>query len=162
MTWRLWTLHHVLYNGVRRVVFEWLFRVSDDRWLMVIECTGRQVSFWERVKWCCLLSRILPPVLTDERAFHQRQTKQTLRSEKVIYPVKNIDNSLGIIGLLKRVKHLQWKLVLQSYKAKTHYMWHWSTKAVLSRWSIFVAIAKNTLYGSKLYIFILCQKSLGY
>ncbi len=28
--------------------------------------------------------------------------------------------------------------------------------------AIFVAIANNTLYGSKLYIFILCQKSLGY
>ncbi len=26
--------------------------------------------------------------------------------------------------------------------------------------AIFVAIANNTLYGSKLYIFILCQKSL--
>ncbi len=26
----------------------------------------------------------------------------------------------------------------------------WSTKPVLSRWSIFVAIANNTLYGSKL------------
>ncbi len=35
-------------------------------------------------------------------------------------------------------------------------------KPVLSRWGIFVAIAKNTLHGSKLYIFILCQKSLGY
>ncbi len=32
----------------------------------------------------------------------------------------------------------------------------------LSRWGIFVAIAKNTLYGSKLSIFLLCQKSLGY
>ncbi len=31
----------------------------------------------------------------------------------------------------------------------------WSTKPVLSRWSIFVAIANNTLYGVKLYIFIL-------
>ncbi len=31
-----------------------------------------------------------------------------------------------------------------------------------SRWGIFVAIAKNTLYGSKLLIFILCQKSVGY
>ncbi len=38
----------------------------------------------------------------------------------------------------------------------------WSTKPVLSRWGIFVAIANNTLYGSKLYIFILCQKSLAY
>uniref|UniRef100_A0A673L5W7 Bifunctional heparan sulfate N-deacetylase/N-sulfotransferase 1-like n=1 Tax=Sinocyclocheilus rhinocerous TaxID=307959 RepID=A0A673L5W7_9TELE len=36
------------------------------------------------------------------------------------------------------------------------------TKAVLSRWGIFVAIANNTLYGSKLSIFLLCQKSLGY
>ncbi len=32
----------------------------------------------------------------------------------------------------------------------------------LSRWGIFVAIANNTLYGSKLLIFLLCQKSLGY
>ncbi len=38
----------------------------------------------------------------------------------------------------------------------------WSTKPVLSRWGIFVAIANNTLYGLKLYIFILCQKSLAY
>ncbi len=29
-------------------------------------------------------------------------------------------------------------------------MWPWSTKAVLSRWGIFITIAKNTLYGSKL------------
>ncbi len=29
----------------------------------------------------------------------------------------------------------------------------WSTKPVLSRWSILVAIANNTLYGLKLYIF---------
>ncbi len=38
----------------------------------------------------------------------------------------------------------------------------WSTKPVLSHWGIFVAIANNTLYGSKLYIFLLCQKSLAY
>ncbi len=38
----------------------------------------------------------------------------------------------------------------------------WSTKPVLSHWGIFVAIANNTLYGLKLYIFILCQKSLAY
>ncbi len=36
------------------------------------------------------------------------------------------------------------------------------TLAVLSHWGIFVTIANNTLYGSKLYIFILCQKSLAY
>ncbi len=36
------------------------------------------------------------------------------------------------------------------------------SKPVLSRWGIFVAIANNTLYGSKLYIFLLCQKSLAY
>ncbi len=35
-------------------------------------------------------------------------------------------------------------------------------KAVISSTGIFVAIANNTLYGSKLYIFISCQKSLGY
>ncbi len=38
----------------------------------------------------------------------------------------------------------------------------WSTKPVLSHWGIFVAIANNTLYGLKLYIFLLCQKSLAY
>ncbi len=38
----------------------------------------------------------------------------------------------------------------------------WTTKPVLSRWSIFVAIANDTLYGLKLYIFLLCQKSLAY
>ncbi len=42
------------------------------------------------------------------------------------------------------------------------YMCPWSTKAVLSNTGIFVAIANNTLYGSKLSIFLLCQKSLGY
>ncbi len=31
----------------------------------------------------------------------------------------------------------------------------WSTKPVLSRWGIFVEIANNTLYGSKLYIFFM-------
>ncbi len=40
------------------------------------------------------------------------------------------------------------------------YMWPWSTKAVISSTAIFVAIDNNTLYGSKLYIFLLCQKSL--
>ncbi len=33
---------------------------------------------------------------------------------------------------------------------------------VLRRWGIFAAIDNNTLYGSKLYIFLLCQKSLGH
>ncbi len=42
------------------------------------------------------------------------------------------------------------------------HMWPWTTKPVLSRWGIFVAIAKNTLHGSKLLIFLLCQKSLGH
>ncbi len=37
-----------------------------------------------------------------------------------------------------------------------------STKAVISNTAIFVAIDNNTLYGSKLYIFLLWQKSLGY
>ncbi len=41
-------------------------------------------------------------------------------------------------------------------------MWPYTTKPVLSHMGIFVAIAKNTLCGSKLSIFILCQKSLEY
>ncbi len=35
-------------------------------------------------------------------------------------------------------------------------------KTVVSYMGIFVAIANNTLYGSKLSIFLLCQKSMGY
>ncbi len=34
------------------------------------------------------------------------------------------------------------------------------TKPVLSYWGILVVIDNNTLYGLKLYIFILCQQSL--
>ncbi len=37
----------------------------------------------------------------------------------------------------------------------------WSTKPVLSRGSIFVAIANNTLYGSKLYIFLFMPKIIS-
>ncbi len=37
----------------------------------------------------------------------------------------------------------------------------WSTKPVLSRWGIFVAIANNTLYGSKLYIFSFMPKIIS-
>ncbi len=32
----------------------------------------------------------------------------------------------------------------------------------LSRWGMFVAIARNKMYGLKLLIYLLCQKSLGY
>ncbi len=42
------------------------------------------------------------------------------------------------------------------------YMCPCSTKAVISNTGIFVAIDNNTLYESKLYILLLCQKSLGY
>ncbi len=41
-----------------------------------------------------------------------------------------------------------------------HKMCPLSNKAVISSTAIFVVMANNTLYGSKLYIFILCQKSL--
>ncbi len=37
----------------------------------------------------------------------------------------------------------------------------WSTKPVISRWGIFVAIANNTLYGSKLYIFLFMPKIIS-
>ncbi len=82
----------------------------------------------------------------------------------------------------KKTKHLQlhvflhsFKHVLDNYKTIWKYvsmfegiclclskMWPWTTKPVLTRWGIFVTIAKNTLCGSKLSIFILCKKSLGY
>ncbi len=41
-------------------------------------------------------------------------------------------------------------------------LWPWTTKPVLSRWGIFVAISNNTLCVSKLFIFLLCQKSSGH
>ncbi len=44
----------------------------------------------------------------------------------------------------------------------TLYLWPWSTNAAISRTGIFVAIANNTLYGSKWSIFLLCQTSLGH
>ncbi len=54
-----------------------------------------------------------------------------------------------------------WPLTLTNCLSDDPYhMWPWSTKPVLSRWGIFVVIANNTLYGSKLLMFPLCQKSL--
>ncbi len=41
-------------------------------------------------------------------------------------------------------------------------MWPCSTKPVISRWGLFVAIVNNTLYWSKLMIFLSWQKSLWY
>ncbi len=49
-----------------------------------------------------------------------------------------------------------WRVPLIFFRAYIYiyiYVWPWTTKPVLSRWGIFVAIAKNTLYGSKLSIF---------
>ncbi len=61
-------------------------------------------------------------------------------------------------GLISNTRLTSWS----EFGVKTcFYMCPWSTKAVLSRWGIFIEIAKNTLYGSKLLIFLLCQKSLG-
>ncbi len=45
------------------------------------------------------------------------------------------------------------------YNLCSRHMWPWSTKAVLSRWGIFIAIANNILYGSKLYIFLFYAKN---
>ncbi len=66
---------------------------------------------------------------------------------------------------MKSQSHDFWKPLPQVYRFLYECfcdLWPWSTKAVLSHWGIFVAIANNTLYGSKLLIFLLCQKSLGY
>ncbi len=63
---------------------------------------------------------------------------------------QNIDN-----------QQISWKDELITAQ-KNLYMWPCSTKAVISNTGIFVAIANNTLYGSKLSIFLLWQKSLGY
>ncbi len=41
-----------------------------------------------------------------------------------------------------------------------HYVFNFTYVSLEHSQSIFVAIDNNTLYGSKLYIFIICQKSL--
>ncbi len=57
--------------------------------------------------------------------------------------------SLGLVCSLHFLK-------IHFYFSHLHYLdvWPWTTKPVLSHWGIFVAIAKNTLYGSKLSIHI--------
>ncbi len=65
-------------------------------------------------------------------------------------------------GSTNILKYLFIYLFLISNDYLTFVTLAWSTKPVLSRWSVFVAIANNTLYGLKLYIFLLCQKSLAY
>ncbi len=99
--------------------------IADWRPLSELEGRCWSESVWsDAVFWVDLKGGIPPPVPTDERAFHQRHCKClknslvcTLRSEKVIYSVKNTDNRLGT-GLVKRVKAFTMELVLQSYKAK--------------------------------------------
>ncbi len=49
-----------------------------------------------------------------------------------------------------------------NHRVRQKYTSPWSTKPVISSTAIFVAIDNNTFYKSKLYIFIICQKSLGY
>ncbi len=48
------------------------------------------------------------------------------------------------------------------YQYIVRYKAYVTTKAVISNTGIFVAIDNNTLYGSKLSVFLLCHKSLGY
>ncbi len=66
-----------------------------------------------------------------------------------------------LVVLIKHLKHLLINFLI-SNDYLTFVTLAWSTTPVLSRWGIFVAIANNTLYGLKLYIFLLCQKSLAY
>ncbi len=65
-------------------------------------------------------------------------------------------------GGSNHLKYLLIYLFLISNDYLTFVTLAWSTKPVLIHWGIFVAIANNILYGLKLYIFILCQKSLAY
>ncbi len=58
--------------------------------------------------------------------------------------------------------NLTFKVFIFSNDYLTFVTLAWSTKAALSRWGIFVAIANNTLYGIQLKKYILCQKSLAY
>ncbi len=46
----------------------------------------------------------------------------------------------------------------QKCKSESAQMWTWTSKPVISSTSIFVAIANNTLYGSKLLIFSFMPK----
>ncbi len=53
--------------------------------------------------------------------------------------------------------------VFEAQSSDREFVWiFWLKWPWPSRWGIFVAIANNTLHGSKLSIFLVCQKSLGY
>ncbi len=68
------------------------------------------------------------------------------------------DTHMAVINPLTANKRDQ----CQQHRRLSVRMCPWSTKPVISSTGVFVAIANNTLYGSKLYIFLLCQKSLEY
>ncbi len=65
-----------------------------------------------------------------------------------------------LIAIFAENINLQTKKLWTKSGFSNQYMWPWSTEAVISSTGVFVAIANNTLYGSKLYIFL--PKSLGY
>ncbi len=46
--------------------------------------------------------------------------------------------------------HKKYIIILIAYI----YIWPWTTKPVLSRWGIFVAIANNTLYNTLTHIWV--------
>ncbi len=62
-----------------------------------------------------------------------------------VYPTPTRLALLTLAWRERQCDHLQ-SVTLVSFN---RIMWPWSTEAVLSRWGIFVAIANNTLYGSK-------------
>ncbi len=119
--------------------------------------------------------RLIRPLLCTENEHVNRRQKKTRETE--IKRVKSL-RSAGAAGssssLTLSITHVM-QLISEQWPADNlittfHYksdpgsdgkfkldnfkMWLWTTKAVISNTGIFVAIANNTLYGSKLYIFM--------
>ncbi len=84
-------------------------------------------------------------------------------SQFLLFPLRIL--SLCPVSLYLTILTYSFRILsLQSHKFISHNsefssqnweteLWPWTTKPVISRWGIFVAIAKNALYGSKLLIF---------
>ncbi len=116
--------------------------------------------------------------LSDIRSDFHNSKMKTQNSERQIWIVKCKQNSAGKVRIIRCQLKIQRKsencemeswnckkvriliCIISFHKFFPCQMWPWTTKQSLV--GIFVAIAKNTMYGSKFLLFLLCQTSLGY
>ncbi len=105
-------------------------------------------------------------LLTEEKHLRQSWKQASLRAPWSLSgnPCEVTVLVLYCITTVNRCMDFCMKRAEDRLTVRRAHGWVWehlcpcSTKAVISNTGIFVAIDNNTLYGSKLYIFILCQK----